>query len=192
MKQNTTRKLTVSAILIALATVLSLIKIQLPVNIFGGSITLASMVPVILISLRYDVKWSLLSAVAFGALQILVGGFYAPPTPTFINFVLVVLLDYLIAFGVLGLAGAFGHLFKKPVVQIIGGSAIVVGLRFLCHFISGMLIWGSYAEQGQPIWLYSLTYNGSYMIPELIITVAAVVLLSQVILKQFLQKNKLQ
>ena len=51
--------------------------------------------------------------------------------------------------------------------------------RFLCSFASGILIWGEYAPEGQPVWLYSLTYNGGYMLPELIITVAAAVLLAR-------------
>lgn len=187
MKQNT-RRLTESAIMIALASVLSVITLfQLPQ---GGTITPASMVPIILISLKYDVKWALITSVVYAGIQMLLG-FYAPPTPNFINFVLVILLDYVVAFGVIGLAGTIGRVFKKPFVQIIFGSAVVIALRLLCHFTSGILIWSSYAPAGQPVWLYSLIYNGSYMLGELIVSIIAVAVLSPFIMK-YIKKSPLK
>ena len=188
MKPNT-RRLTESAIMIALASVLSLcIIFQAP---FGGAVTLASMVPIILISLKYDVKWALITSVAYAAIQMALG-FYAPPVQDFISFLLVILLDYVLAFGVLGLAGTFGRLFKHPVAQIVGGSTIAIALRFLCHFISGIVIWGSYAPEGQPVWLYSLSYNGFYILFELIVSVVVVLVLSRVIIKFILPNNDLK
>jgi thiamine transporter len=182
MKQNT-RRLTESAIMIALAAVLSLcIIFQAP---FGGSVTLASMVPILLISLKYDVRWAVITSVAYAGIQMLLG-FYAPPVQDFLSFLLVILLDYVLAFGVLGLAGTFGKLFKRPVAQIVGGSAIAIGLRFVCHFISGMVIWASDAPAGQPAWFYSLSYNGFYMLFELIISIAVLLVLSRVIMKYIL------
>ncbi len=179
MKQNT-RRLTESAIMIALASVLSVIVLfQLPQ---GGTITPASMVPIILISMKYDVKWSMITSLVYAGIQMLLG-FYAPPTPNFINFLLVILLDYVIAFGVLGLAGTFGRAFKNPVGRIIFGSTVVIALRFLCHFLSGIIIWNSYAPAGQPVWLYSLGYNGSYMLGELIVSVIVVAVLSPFLIK---------
>ena len=179
MKQNT-RRLTESAIMIALASVLSVIVLfQLPQ---GGTITPASMVPIILISLKYEVKWAMITSIAYAGIQMLLG-FYAPPTPDFINFVLVILLDYVVAFGVLGLAGSIGRVFKNPVARIIFGSAVVIAIRFLCHFVSGIVIWSSYAPEGQPVWLYSLVYNGSYMLGELIVSIIAVAVLSPLFIK---------
>ncbi|MEI6100383.1 MAG: energy-coupled thiamine transporter ThiT [Eubacteriales bacterium] len=187
MKPNT-RRLTESAIMIALASVLSLcIIFQAP---FGGSVTLASMVPIILISLKYDVRWAIITSVAYAGIQMLLG-FYAPPVQDFLSFLLVILLDYVLAFGVLGLAGTFGRLFKKPIAKIVGGGAIVIGLRFVCHFTSGIVIWASDAPAGQPAWLYSLGYNGSYMLFELIISVAILLVLSRVIIKYLLPKDGL-
>lgn len=187
MNQNT-RRLTESAIMIALAAVLSLIPLfQLPQ---GGTITPASMVPIILISLKYDVKWAMITSVAYAGIQMLIG-FYAPPTPNFINFVLVILLDYVVAFGVLGLAGTFARMFRHPVAKIIGGTAIVISLRFLSHFASGIIIWSSYAPPGQPVWLYSLLYNGSYMLGELIVSIVVVTILSPFIIKN-LKKDPLK
>ena len=58
------------------------------------------------------------------------------------------------------------------------GAAVVCFLRFVCSFLSGIVIWGAYAPEGTPVWIYSLTYNGGYMLPELIITTAGIVLLS--------------
>lgn len=184
MNQNT-KRLTESAIMIALASVLSLIILfQL---LQGGAITPASMVPIILIALRYDVKWAMLSSLVYAGIQMILG-FYAPPTPNFLNFVLVVLLDYVVAFGVLGLAGVFGRLFKKPIVQILFGSAVVISIRFLCHFASGIIIWSSYAPEGQPVWLYSLLYNGFYMLGELIVSMVVLGVLSSFLLK-YLKKG---
>jgi thiamine transporter len=143
------------------------------------------MVPILLVSLKYEVRWAVLTSVAYAGIQMLLG-FYAPPVQDFISFLLVILLDYVLAFGVLGLAGTFGRLFKSPVAQITGGSAIVIGLRFVCHFISGMVIWSSDAPAGQPAWFYSLSYNGSYMLFELIISIAILLVLSRVIIKYIL------
>jgi thiamine transporter len=81
-----------------------------------------------------------------------------------------VLLDYVLAFTVLGTAAFFGKPLKDRRAAAALGASSVVFLRFLCSFISGIVIWGSYAPAGTPVWLYSLTYNGSYMLPELIIT----------------------
>jgi len=186
MNQNT-KRLTESAVMIALATVLSLITlVQLPQ---GGAITPASMVPIILISLRYDVKWAMLTSLVYAGIQMIIG-FYAPPTPNFFNFLLVVLLDYVVAFGVLGLAGSIGRVLKKPIAQILFGAGIVIGMRFLCHFASGILIWSSYAPEGQPVWLYSLLYNGSYMLGEIIVSLIVLAVLFP-FLARYLKKGPL-
>ena len=178
-----TKKLTTSAIMIALAVVLAWVSKIIPAPwMQGGSITFASMVPIIIVSLMFDVKWGLLSAVVYAIIQIMMG-FYPPPTQTCGYFVLVVLLDYVFAFGVLGLAAPFYKLFRKKTWAIPAAGAIVTALRYVCHIASGVLIWGVYAEEGQSVWAYSLTYNGTYMIPEIIITTVVLALLSG-----FLQK----
>ena len=178
------KKLTLSAIMVALSAVLVIISKLIPAPwLQGGSITLASMVPIISVSIILGVKWGLISGFVFSLIQMMTG-FYPPPTQTFINFVLVVLLDYVIAFGVLGLAGAFYHMFGKKVWAVSVSGVIVTFLRYLCHIISGVLIWGVYKEEGQSVLAYSLTYNGSYMIPEIIITGVVLFLISNLILKQ--------
>lgn len=169
--------------MIALAVVLAWVSKIIPAPwLQGGSITFASMVPIIIVSLMFDVKWGLLASVVYSIIQIMMG-FYPPPTQTFGYFVLVVLLDYVFAFGVLGLAAPFYKLFGKKAWAIPVAGAIVTALRYVCHIASGVLIWGVYAEEGQSVWAYSLTYNGTYMIPEIIITTVVLALLSG-----FLQK----
>lgn len=161
-----TKTLTTSAILIAFSTVLAALPIlRLPND---GSVTLGSMVPIILISILYGTKQGIISAFVFSLLQMVTAGVAVPPTQNFLSYTLVVLLDYIFAFTVLGLAGIIYNK-NKWSVPLSGG--VVVFLRFLCHFISGIIIWGVYAPEGQSPALYSLLYNGSYMGIELILTV---------------------
>ncbi|WP_458861989.1 energy-coupled thiamine transporter ThiT [Acidaminobacterium chupaoyuni] len=171
---NTTKRLTESAIMVALATVLSMVQIVKLQN--GGSVTAASMVPIIFIALRNGTSWGLLTSVVYAGMQMLIG-FYPPPTPNFISFAAVVMLDYVIAFGGLGLAPLFAKLFgKKKVLGAAVATACVCVLRFVAHYLSGLIIWGS-GDPSVPAWLFSLTYNGSYMLPETIISVIVVSLL---------------
>ncbi len=172
-----TKQLTTCAMLIALATVLMLLSKIIPSMPWGGSVTLASMAPLIMISYLMGPKQGILSGIVYGVIQMLTG-FYPPPTQTIPAFILVVLLDYLLAFGVLGLAGFFYRMFGKKRWSIPLSGAIVTSLRYLCHILSGILIWGVYAEEGQTVLAYSLIYNGSYMIPEIIITTAVLALIS--------------
>ena len=168
-----TRIMVECALMIALGTILANIKIYELPN--GGSITLFSMVPFILVSFRHGVKWGLFTGFVNSLLQMLLG-FWAPPTPTFIYFLGEILLDYLVAFMVLGTAEFFARPFKNRMVGVAVGTAIAGFLRFMCSFLSGVLIWGNLSD-GLPAWIYSLTYNGSYMLPEGIMTTIAVVLL---------------
>lgn len=165
-----TKKLTLAGMLIALATVLSLIKIfDMP---YGGSVTAGSMVPIIIFSMMSDIKWSITQAVVYSLVQLLLG-WYAPPAQTFTSFAAVILLDYVIAFGGLGLAGPIARRLGGGRVATAAGALSVMFIRFLCHFLSGILIWSSLAPEGQPVWLYSLLYNGGYMLGETVVTVVA-------------------
>ncbi len=168
------KKLTQGAIMIAMATVLSFIVLYKMPN--GGSVTLASMVPIILFSYLHNAKWSVFVAFTYSLIQMLLG-FYPPPTGDLLSFVLVIFLDYVIAFGVLGLAGSIGRIFKNKLSGFVAGSMCVVAIRFVCHFLSGILIWKAYAPEGQSPALYSIIYNGPYMAMEFLITVFVVTLL---------------
>ena len=100
------------------------------------------------------------------------------------------LLDYLLAFTALGLAYAFAKPFGNRLVGVAVGTFGVCFLRFICSFLSGWLLWGSYKDSydwavNLPVWLYSLIYNGTYMLPETILTVVGAVLLMKAMPKQF-------
>ncbi len=164
-----TKKLTLSAVLTALAFALMMASKALPAPwLQGGSITLASMVPIILVSVILGTKWGLLAGVVYSLLQ-MITGFYPPPAPSFLSLLAVIFLDYVGAFSVLGLADFFSKLLGGKPWTIPVSGAIVTGIRYIFHILSGILIWGVYAD-GQSVFLYALTYNGSYMIPEIIIT----------------------
>lgn len=189
MKEKTTLILAESAMMIAMAVVLSLIKVyEFPQ---GGSVTLASMAPIVLVSYRHGVKWGLGAAFVYSLLQlILPPGFYPPPAKTFIAFAGVVLLDYTIAFTVLGTAAFFGKPFKNRVLSGAAGAVAVTVLRLVCHFLSGILVWNSFAPEGTPVWLYSLGYNGTYMLWEIIITAVVTAVLVPVLDRISIMRNR--
>jgi thiamine transporter len=156
MKKLTTKKLVYSAVALALAFVCSMIKFaNLPM---GGSVTLFSMFFVTLIGYFYGPVVGLTASVAYGLLQFAVEPyFYTLPQ---------VLLDYPLAFGALGLSGFFYQ--KKHGLQI-GYVAGVIG-RYIFAVISGYVFFGSYAPEGTPAIIYSLTYNATYILPEAVFT----------------------
>ena len=174
MKRKDISLLTLCACMLALATILSFIKIfELS---FGGTVTLCSMVPILYLALNYPFRWVFITSTAYGLIQMM-ASFYPPPAGTFAAYAADVLLDYVIAFGVLGLAGVFSKPFKGTSGPIIG-AALAIICRFLCHFLSGILVWKVYAPEGQPVFLYSLVYNGSYMSIELIISLTALLFIN--------------
>ena len=159
------------ALMLALAVVLSYIKFwQLP---FDGSITLFSMLPICLVSIKYGLKWGLGTAFCYSWFQILQGGVFAwGLTPTML--IASLFLDYILAFTVLGLAGLFR---SKGYWGMIAGIAMVCVLRFLVHFVAGVVLWANLEEFiafgkewiNRPV-LYSICYNGIYMLPETVLT----------------------
>ena len=148
-----TKVLAEVSVMVALSLVLNFIKVyQLPQ---GGSITLASMVPVLLISFRRGPKVGVFSGVVFGMAQMLLDGWFYSPGG--------MILDYPLAFGALGLAGIFR---KTPLIGVV----VSLATRFLSHFISGVVFFGMYAPEGMSPIVYSAVYNGSYMLPEMVIS----------------------
>ncbi len=178
-----TKNLTLCAVMIALSTVLS--RIEIPLWAQGGSITLASMVPIVIISYRLGAKWGFASALGYSLIQMMLGFSNVLYCPTLFTQILCILLDYVLAYSVLGLACTFGKAGRTKKAKILTGTIAVCLLRFVCHFLSGIILWGSYAPEGQAVWLYSLTYNGSYMLVETIITVMMTLALSR-----FIPENK--
>jgi thiamine transporter len=152
-----TRVLAEIIIFVALATALSFVIVYVMPQ--GGSITAGSMVPLIWLSLRRGPKIGVAAGLLYGLIQFAVLPYIAP-TP---YAVVQVLLDYPFAFGVLGLAGLFK---KQPLV----GASVTISLRFVMHFISGVVYWApAYAAELNPL-VYSAVYNGSYLIPELVVS----------------------
>lgn len=166
------------AVMIAMATVLSFIQVfKLP---WGGSITLLSMLPIALFSIKRGVKSGLIVAFLYSLIQFgqgIMDGLFGWGLTTGM-LIACILLDYILAFTVLGLSG----LFRKTLAGQIAGIALAVILRFVCHFLSGVVIWHSFGQLWEAFYtentyLYSLLYNGAYMLPELIFTVAGAVAL---------------
>lgn len=178
---NMTRRLTETAIMIALATALSYVTIfTLPM---GGSITLFSQVPIIIIGYRYGLKWGALTGVIHGILQMLLQGLgNFAYVKGIVAYLILIFADYVIAFMALGIGGAmFKKVIKNQAVALGLGAFVGSLIRFICHFISGVTIWGEYADGWKSVWAYSLGYNGSYMAAEAVISVIGVVLLSLVL-----------
>ncbi|MBE7020272.1 MAG: energy-coupled thiamine transporter ThiT [Ruminococcaceae bacterium] len=170
--------ITRSAVMIALAATLSFFKILEFGN--GGSVTMGSMVPVILVSFMLEFKWGVITSFVYSLLQMLLQGIAAPPVESFFWYFLVILLDYILAFTVLGFAGYITSGIRNKRIRIIFGTVTVVLMRFICHLLSGIIIWGVYAPEGQSVLVYSLLYNGSYMLGELIVTVIVMLFISNI------------
>ncbi len=157
------------AMLISAYIVLSRIKFfTLPQ---GGDITPAAGLPLLLVGYRHGWKWGCISAAAATLLGILLDGFYPPPAGTFFSFFLCLLLDYFLAKLAVVSAAGITHLLRKKSTFTVCVSVLVSQLlRFLCAFLSGFLLWAVYAPEGVGPVYYSFTYNGSYCIPEGILT----------------------
>lgn len=176
-------KLAESAIMVALATVLSLIPIiEMPL---GGSLTLLSMLPICFISIRYGLKWGLGSAFVYSVLQLMLSiGKIVGWGLTPVILLGCIFLDYLIPFTLIGLAGIFR---KKGTAGMFLGIILALSLRFLSHFISGVVLW-THVEQFELFgrswenrpFLYSFLYNGCFMLPEIVMTAVGAWLLTRV------------
>ncbi len=193
MKNNKVRILVEGAVMVALAFVLSLVKIyELP---WGGSVTLLSMLPIVIFSIRNGVGNGLACAFVYSLSQLLDGiirggmlGWGLTP----IMLITCIFLDYIGAFTVIGLAGLFRH---KDVGGWIGGTVAVIFARYALHVLSGAVVfhttgklWEGLGEISNP-WLYSMLYNACYMLPEMILTtIGAVVLFKTGAIKMILKK----
>ncbi|MCM1091572.1 MAG: energy-coupled thiamine transporter ThiT [Butyrivibrio sp.] len=179
MQNQKTQILVEGAAMVALATVLSFIRIiRLP---WGGSVTLLSMLPILIFSIRRGVKYGLAVSFLYSLIQfgqgIMDGIFGWGLTPLML--IGCIFLDYIGAFSVLGVAGSFR---KKGLPGQIGGICLAITLRFIMHFLSGVVIWHSFGElwngfSTENTFVYSFLYNGFYMALELIFTVAGAIAL---------------
>jgi len=205
-----TKRITESAMLLAMAIVLELVsKAIIPEMPFGGQVTLVSMLPVVLISYRHGVKWGLVAGVTYALLEMALGaktvaaafqpGYFGDGV-MLLNAAVMCLLDYIVAFTVLGLGGIFRDTIKNPGMALLAGSAVALGARYLAHIASGYILFAGWAEwfftqDGFPAWgaalvsrlsasalglVYSVVYNGFYMVPEIILTMMASVLIARI------------
>lgn len=130
-------------IALALATVLKVFRIyHFPQ---GGSLTIGSMIPILLMALFYGPEVGFLTGFLYGIITLIMDPYILQPVQ--------VLFDYPLPFMALGLAGYFRD--KKII-----GTIIAIFVRFICHFISGVLFFGSYAPKGQSVVVYAILGNG--------------------------------
>ena len=201
MKQKRTVKLTTSAMMIALGTAISLISEWIPfLNLpWGGTVTLGSLLPIVLISYLYGLSWGLGSAFLFSLLQMAIGfrtvsALFLPSSDSYMGvfFALcILLLDYVLAFTAVGLGGIWRNRFPAR-KALFWGSLAALSATYCFHVLSGTLFYGAWATwffeesafsefalskiisenvSGTGLALiYSLLYNGLYMFPEMILT----------------------
>jgi len=132
---------------------------------YGGSITLGSMVPVMWLALRRGLYVGLVAGAIFGLAALPIDVMLLPYSP--ITNPVQVVLEYPIAFGILGLAGLF-H--KKSATLAVVGVGISIFIKFLLHFIAGIVFWAYTVPEGWNPIAYSAVYNGSFLLPEFIIS----------------------
>jgi len=207
--QSKTKRLTESAMLIAIAVVLELAgKMVIPPMPFGGQLTLCAMLPMVLVSYRHGVRWGLTAGFGYALVQMAMGagtvtaafqpGYFGDGTMVG-RALTMCLMDYILAYTALGLGGCFRNRLRKG-PALLWGSLVALGARYLTHIFSGYILFAGWAEwfftqEGFPGWgatlvfslspdalgwLYSIVYNGMYMIPEMLLTAAAAVLIARV------------
>lgn len=174
------------ALAVALAAVLDLFRVPLPHLLYGGSLSLEG-VPLLLVALHRGSRTGMLAGVTYGIVSFMIRPLVVHPVQ--------LLLDYPVAFGLLG-AGC--GLARDPVMRwnsvprwqqrLRLAAGVVAGnsLRFLAHWVSGVVFFAEYAPPEQPVWLYSLVYNSSYMLPQTV----SHILLSQIIIRMLISRQK--
>lgn len=171
------------AIMAALAFVFSMIKFGW-LWPQGGSVSLV-MIPIFIIAFRRGWLAGVIVGLIVGILKLILGGYVVHPIQ--------LLLDYPVAFAVLGLAGLFmfqqTHSISKKISLVISGIVVASSLRLLSHFTSGVVWFGEYAPEGTPVAIYSFTYNFSYLAPEALISLVIIAALVKISPQLFQAKN---
>ena len=171
--------MTECSIMVALSTVLSLVKIiDMP---YGGSVTIASMLPIIIAVYRHGAVWGLGTALVNSSIQLLLGLNNLSYFTTWQSIVAIILLDYIVAFGVFSLAGIFRKVEKRQNYALLYGAVLCCVLRYVCHVISGATVWAGLSIPTQAALLYSLSYNATYMLPETIVLAAVTAYLTSIV-----------
>ncbi|MBR7181843.1 MAG: energy-coupled thiamine transporter ThiT [Clostridia bacterium] len=166
-RHERTRILVECALMVALGTVLSIFPlVEMP---YGGSVTLASMLPCLLIAYRHGTAWGLGTAFVHAVVQQLLGLKNLSYFTTWQSVVAVIVLDYLLAFVVIGLGGMFRKRIAQQNLALASGAVVVCVLRYICHVIAGATVWAGLSIPTQAALAYSFSYNATYMIPEAIV-----------------------
>ncbi len=172
MKKNTLA-LTEAGIMIALSTVLAMLKlIDMP---YGGSVTFAQMLPIVVFAYRHGPKYGMGAALTASVIQLLLGleNFSYMPLVTWYSVVVLALFDYVIAYSAFGIVGFI----KKRLpyrTAMVSGALVASVIRYICHVISGFTAWTAFEIPDGAVLAYSFGYNATYMIPETIVLVIAV------------------
>lgn len=209
-----TRRLTTSAVMLALAMVLAMVCALIPfLNLpFGGGFTVASMLPIVIISYMYGMKWGFFSAAIYSVIQIVMDlylgkgstlmALFMPNSEDYMGIgaaIAILVIDYLVAYTLLGFGGAFRKAVKNKVLGLALGCVLALSLRYIAHIVSGFIFYGAWAEwffsqenfyaiggwilehfSGKGLALiYSIFYNGLYMLPEIVITTVAAIVVGK-------------
>lgn len=167
------------SMMIALSTVFSLLKIvDMP---YGGSVTIASMLPIVIAAYRHGFLWGLGTALTNSVIQLLLGINNLSYFSTWQSILAIILLDYIVAFGVFAISGLFRRVEKRQNFAFLYGILLSSVLRYICHVISGATVWVGLSIPDNAALLYSLSYNATYMIPETIVLVAIGVYLTSMV-----------
>lgn len=184
MSKRTTKTqvLAESAMMVALSIAIFAISDFIPWPFaYGGGFTLFGQVPIVLISYRHGIKNGLAASSVLALFELFMGFKNVTYAANALGMAVIILADYIIAFGCLGLGGIFKEKIKNnQTAELVTGGLFVCILRFLCHFISGVTVWAGYCPEGEAVAVYSLFYNGSFMLVETILTVVGLAAVSAV------------
>ena len=175
-KKNSTKRLVEASVMVAFATVLSMLKlIDLP---YGGSVTAASMLPIVIIAYRHGTGAGLLSGLVYATIQQLLGLNTLSYVTGWQSMVAVIMLDYILAFTLIGFGGIFkgklsrvsGNAGTRQSAELVFGLVFVCIFRYVCHTVAGATVWAGLSIPTEAALIYSVGYNATYMIPETIVT----------------------
>ena len=167
-KQQKMLRLVESGLMLAMATVLSMVKVlDLP---YGGSITAFSALPLLLVAYRHGIWQGLLTAFAHSLIQLILGASTLSYATSPAAAAAIVVLDYLLAFTVLGLGGLFRRRCESQDTALVLGALLTGSLRYVLHVIAGCTVWAGLSIPTEAALVYSLAYNATYMLPETLVT----------------------
>ena len=205
MQKTSVNRLATSGLMLAMATTVAAMMTLIPFfsQAFGGSFTCGSMLPIVIISYMYGVRWGLFTSATYAVIQIamdlmlgkgsVILAMFLPNSDSYMGAVAaicILLIDYVVAYTVLGLGGLLRNRFRSKSAALAVGSVVALLLRYLAHIVSGFIFYGAWAEwffsEPENAWIgekilsvfsgnalaliYSVFYNGLYMIPEIIVT----------------------